>query len=157
MRRCWLFAVLFAFFSFTASATTLAYDVTFVSSMNYPNWHGTFTVDSAFGSLLSANFAIVNQTYTAVDATDMFDGTNLTYYDQIFFFSPVPNVNLYYTLNMSGGAYSFGVNSPIDMGTYSVALQQATPAATPEPGSLALLGTGVLGVWGASRRRRIPS
>jgi hypothetical protein len=45
---------------------------------------------------------------------------------------------------------SFGYN-PVDLN--SGTLNASSPAATPEPGSLALLGTGVLGLLGLARRK----
>jgi len=128
-------------FSLSARADTTTYDVTFNSDYYGPAvGSGSFTVDST-GTVTFLDFYVDSDEFTLLGGTASAnaDGTDLVYTGTGEFEDLAIDSNG--TYEAAGGD---------DDGTIVVTKEIAS---TPEPSSLALLGTGILGVGGVLRRR----
>jgi hypothetical protein len=119
------------------------------------NWRFQFAPDAGFGATLYVNDMLVDS-----NSQDMWWGYNWNRAHEILDslgaeFTPGANVlDLYWAENCCNGGQSgrFSTNGGQDWMTLSVANLER--AAVPEPGMLALMGTGVFGIALARRRRR---
>ena len=171
MRLSLLAASALCVFSLAAHADTLTYNLT-SSFSDGGSVTGTLTLDNATGLFTAANlvakgFPISNGTYTSIlyQGPDLINGTDLDVVDYTygsedeFDFDPTNFVG-YNAKTIGVDSFYFNSGLVFDNSfsqSASLTLQQtATPpstAVTPEPSSIALLGTGLLSVAGVLRKR----
>jgi hypothetical protein len=112
-----------------------------------------------FGFDDGANLDTANFTGNAlvVRDVDTYGGSafEMTFVDPVFTgFTMLPNTSGF-TYSFAGDTLKVFFPEEFNPGTYTAKFSYGPPAAavTPEPASLVLLGTGILGMWGAARRR----
>jgi opacity protein-like surface antigen len=159
-------AVLFASATHAAHADSITYDLTLTANPgSLYGGTGTLTVDTApsssglstytvGGGLEGLTFTLDNETFTLAGAqgTPLVEFLNGSIYD-ITFAEQIGSSPYRFDLQTSG-VYAFYYNNEQSesSGTFTAALAPST-SPVPEPSTLALFGTGVLGLAGAARRK----
>lgn len=134
--------------------TTFDLNVTLAQTLNYgTSVTGTITVDESLGIITNVNVTsggrlenfgyILSQGQSGTGYTVDTAGTDTDLFD---FFIPTLNLGTY-----TGSPITGTLASMPFAGTLTVT--PVSPAATPEPSSIALLGTGLVGMFGVARRK----
>lgn len=170
LRHSFLAVVFLALSTFAAHADT-TFNVSGATEHN-GTFSGTITLDTATSQFTAASitYSLFSSTYlfNVIDLQELGGGTYNTYIadaagEQFALKLPVATLSGYQGSTICtgncltpGGGYAsafFDMLNPRDL--YNVTSGSLTPAAaTPEPSSIALLTTGLLGIAGTLRKRR---
>lgn len=127
---------------------------------------GTATIDTTLGTVTNSDF-VVSGPFAATFLNDIyaqeFNSTHYvifnrdSYADQDFLVLNLPVGSLVgYQGGDIGSAFADNANNGVSISLVSGEFTTAPSGVTPEPSTLVLFGTGILGLAGAARRKFLP-